>query len=278
MSSQTGTSHGPSVAPLHVETYEPTSSDDASKVVVLCHGFGGSARNFRPQVRAFRDSVRFVLYDARGHSRSRNRVSFAGDDRYDMDALVEDLGWVIDTYGARKVILGGLSMGAATALSYAMRHPNRIAGLLIAAYPSPGNALGSWAFDFATSIERFGVNHAGEQYVWGESSRFDPQAKALIRQGFLEHSPEALVGILRRCLASLTPVEEMATLLAGFRVPTRIVVGGNDAGAIEPSRTLARLIPNSNLSVLEGAGHVVNLERVSEFNEELRKLFFQAFE
>jgi pimeloyl-ACP methyl ester carboxylesterase len=195
-----------------------------------------------------------------------------------MDALVEDLGWVIDTFGARKVILGGLSMGAATALSYAVKHPNRIAGLLLAAYPSPGNALGTWALDFASAIERDGVSQAGERYVWGESSRFDSQAKSLIRQGFLEHSPEALVGILRSCLATLAPVSETVERLVAFSAPTRIVVGGEDTGALEPSRTLARLIPNSSLSVLDGAGHVVNLERVSEFNEELRKLFFQAFE
>jgi pimeloyl-ACP methyl ester carboxylesterase len=259
---------------LHVEVYEPEQTDPTLPVVVFCHGFGGSARNFRPQVRAFRKQVRFVLYDARGHARSRQVVSSAGGDRYDMAALVADLGWVIDECGARKVVLGGLSMGAATALTYALGHQDRIAGLLIAAYPNAGNELSAWALGFAASIEREGVSRAGDTYVWGDSSRFDARAKSLIRQGFLEHSTTALVGLLRDCLARLTPVEQMAASLSGLRVPTRIVVGGEDDGAVEPSRLLARLIPNSSLSVLDRAGHVVNLERVSEFNEELRKLIF----
>jgi pimeloyl-ACP methyl ester carboxylesterase len=200
------------------------------------------------------------------------------DWRYDIDALVEDLGGVIDASGARKVILGGLSMGAATALAYSLKHPERISGLLLAAYPNPGEALRTWAQEFASAIEREGVSQAGDRYVWGDSTRFDSKAKALIRQGFLEHSPEALAGLLRQCLASLTPIMDMASKLSELRVPTRIVVGGADSGALEPCRLLARLIPHASLSVLEGAGHVVNLERVAEFNEELQKLFLQAIE
>jgi 2-succinyl-6-hydroxy-2,4-cyclohexadiene-1-carboxylate synthase len=197
-----------------------------------------------------------------------------GDDRYDLEALVDDLGRVIDEFGGRKVFLTGLSMGAATALSYALSHPERLAGLLVAAYPHPGERLRSWALEFAATIEREGIGRAGAVYVWGESSSFEPSSTSLIRRGFLEHSEVSLTRLLRDCLARLAPIETIATRLSGLRVPTRIVAGSDDVGSIEPSQALARLIPNSCLSVLDGAGHVVNLERVSAFNEELRRLIF----
>jgi pimeloyl-ACP methyl ester carboxylesterase len=38
--------------------------------IVLAHGFGGSARNWRPQLRALRAQKRVAVYDARGHARS----------------------------------------------------------------------------------------------------------------------------------------------------------------------------------------------------------------
>jgi pimeloyl-ACP methyl ester carboxylesterase len=51
---------------LHVEVHGP----HAATGVVLAHGFGGSARNWRPQLRALRGRYRVVVYDARGHARS----------------------------------------------------------------------------------------------------------------------------------------------------------------------------------------------------------------
>jgi pimeloyl-ACP methyl ester carboxylesterase len=282
MNARDGSREGPLPVKLHVEVYAPESDASHSRAqgsgtLVFCHGFGGSARNFRPQARAFRESVRIVLYDARGHARSRGADRDEGAVAYDLDALTTDLGWVIDEYAAAgPVILGGLSMGAATALSYTLRHPENVAGLLVASYPNPSDAFRTWATNFADGIEAEGIQAAGERFVWGATSRFDPQARALIQQGFLEHSPSALVGMLRDCLARLAPVASLATQLSTLRTPTRIVVGSNDAGSMQSSAELARLIPHATLSVLAGAGHVVNLERAAEFNDELRALVFQA--
>ena len=49
---------------LHVE------AEGTGPVLVLGHGFGGSARNFRAQSRALVDVARVVRFDARGHARS----------------------------------------------------------------------------------------------------------------------------------------------------------------------------------------------------------------
>lgn len=265
-------------AKLHIEVVEPNHDQnsigaESLVTVVLCHGFGGSARNFRPQARAFGGKVRFVLYDQRGHARSE-KPELPG--AYRFSCLVDDLATVVQLHATTKVIVGGLSLGSAVALAYTLRHPERVAGLLLSAYPAPPNKLRPWALEFAESIEKCGISEAGARFVWGDDSRFDPKARELIRAGFLEHAPWSLAAILRLGLAALDDVEELDVQLQALRVPTRIVVGGDDTGSVTPCRRLSTLIPGATLSVLEGAGHIVNLARVSEFNEELRKLIDQV--
>src|SRR5919204_2670872 len=105
---------------LHVEI------EGDGPALVLAHGFGGSARNFLPQARALGERRRVVRFDARGHARSE-----APDDAaaYTPATFVADLARVLDTAGAADAVVGGLSMGAGTALRLALDHPDRVRGL-----------------------------------------------------------------------------------------------------------------------------------------------------
>ena len=77
---------------LHVET------SGSGETVLLAHGFGGSARNFRPQVKALRGRYRVITWDARGHARS----GAPGEARaYAPECFVSDLARVlVDEGGA----------------------------------------------------------------------------------------------------------------------------------------------------------------------------------
>ena len=119
------------------------------------------------------------------------------------------------------------------------------------------------------AIEREGLEAAGERYVWGEASRFDPKGAALIRQGFLEHDPMALAAILRDALAHVPAPDAVAAELAQLSVPTLVIVGDEDAESLDPCRRLAALIPEAELVVIPGAGHVVNLAAPQAFNAAL---------
>jgi pimeloyl-ACP methyl ester carboxylesterase len=236
--------------------------------VVLAHGFSGSARNFRPQARALADVATVVTYDARGHARSEAPPEA---DAYDFERLIDDFEQVAASAGSR-VIAGGLSMGAITALGFAARHPERVAGVLVASLPGAGEARRSWALNFAEAIEREGLDAAGARFVWGERSRFDPAGAKLIRQGFLEHPAHALVHVLRRTLARLPEATELAAPLVPLAIPTTIVAGENDEPALAPSRALAERLPSAKFVVIPKAGHVVNLAAPEPFNALLRAL------
>ena len=251
---------------LHVDV------DGTGRVVVLAHGFGGSARNFLPQARALAGQCRIVRFDARGHARSEAPVEPTA---YTPESFVEDLGRVLDEVGVRSAVVGGLSMGAGTALRFALAHPERVDGLVLAAFPPGATSPGSFtavAHAFADAIEREGLEAAGARFVWGPSSGLDPEAARLVRRGFLEHPPYGLAHTLRGVIAVQPAVDRLAPRLGALRVPALVITGARDAMSLGPSRALAVALPQARLVVVEDAGHVVNLARPAAFNRAVEDL------
>lgn len=231
--------------------------------VVLGHGFGGSARNFRPQARALADRYCVVLFDARGHARSEAPTNPA---EYEPQAFVDDLARIVDGAGSEAAIVGGLSMGAGIALRYALAHPDRVRALVLAAFPPPGDrSANGFASRFASMIETEGVDRAIDEFLIG-GQRFDREAALLIKQGFTEHPVHALVAILRRLLSVQPSIEEMKASLRRLDVPALVIVGAEDTPSLAPSRDLARALPRAKLAIIEGAGHVVNIQKAELFN------------
>jgi len=267
----------PQRSALHVERvgHGPTT-------VVLAHGFGGSARNFRGTARALGERATFVLFDQRGHARSAAPEDPAA---YSLEGLVDDFASVVDgaAPAGGRVVAGGLSMGAGVALAYALRHPERVRGLVLAAFPpgggearDPGSESGRavatqarWALAFADAIDREGLEAAGAIYAWGPRSGFDPAAAKLVRQGFLEHPARGVRGLLRGVLALQASAADLAPRLRRLDVPALVIVGGDDALSLGPSRVLARALPMARLVEVPGAGHVVNLAAPARFQAEL---------
>ena len=254
---------GGDAVPLHVEVSGSGGS------VLLAHGFGGSARNFRPQLRALRGRYRTILYDARGHARSGAPESAAD---YTPDWFVSDLGRVLDGAGAERAVVGGLSMGAGVALRFALAHPRRVQGLVLASFPGSARAgagIAARAAGFARALDEEGLLAAGERFVWGERSGLSPRDAALVRQGFLEHPPHALAHVLRELVAVQPAVEDLAPRLVTLDLPALIVAGEADAASVATGRELAVALPRARLVLVAGAGHVVNLERPEAFKAAL---------
>ncbi|HME73092.1 MAG TPA: alpha/beta hydrolase [Myxococcota bacterium] len=257
----------PGEVELHIETV------GTGPPVVLAHGFGGSARNFRPQARALRNRYRIVLYDARGHARSATPLDPA---LYTAEQLVMDVGRVLDREHAEQAVVGGLSMGAGTALGFALAWPERVRALMLAAFP-PGAKQrreenlrqADWALAFADAIEAKGLEVAGAEFAWGPRSGFDASTARLVRQGMLEHSPHALAHLLRQVLTEQRSAAELAPQLRELRIPALVVVGAQDRLSRGPSEVLARSLRGARLVVIPDAGHIVNLAAPREFNAAL---------
>lgn len=127
----------PMSPPTVVETEDRTVGDsprmaltiagDASTTLCLfLHGIGGSRKNWMPQVRAAGTLMRSAALDLRGYGESA-----LGASQSTVEDYCDDILRVRDAFGAEKLILVGLSYGSWIATSFAMRHPDLLAGLVL---------------------------------------------------------------------------------------------------------------------------------------------------
>jgi len=111
----------------HEFYYEECGAPDGKPVVVL-HGGPGGAIN--PTMRRFFDPARWrvALFDQRGCGRSRPNASLEHNTTWD---LVEDIERLRRHLGIDKWVVFGGSWGSTLALAYAIRHPERVSGLIL---------------------------------------------------------------------------------------------------------------------------------------------------
>ncbi len=119
-----------------------------STAIVLLHGLTATRRYVVMGSRTLeREGYRVVSYDARGHGRS-TPASDPVD--YGYARLARDLQAVLDALEFERAVLAGASMGAHTAVRFALRHPERVAalGLITPSFdpdlPLGASALAAW--------------------------------------------------------------------------------------------------------------------------------------
>ena len=222
--------------------------------VVLCHGITATRRYVLHGSRALaRAGFRVVVYDARGHGESGPARAGEG---YGYPQLVGDLeGVVAAQVGEERFFLGGHSMGAHTAVAYALRHPERVAGLA-AIGPTYLGEIGPEALRYwdglAAALGSGGVDgfvayiaeHQGTDPHWRDSVlRFTRER--LLRQ---EH-PRALVEALRQVPRSrpFGALEELRAL----QVPALVVASRDEADPGHPyaaAAAYAEALPQAELT------------------------------
>jgi pimeloyl-ACP methyl ester carboxylesterase len=209
--------------------------------VVLLHGLTATRRYVVMGSRALeRGGHRVIAYDARGHGRSSPAPA---PDRYGYDELTLDLEAVLDALGVRRAVLAGASMGAHTLLSFALRAPQRVAGLVVItpAYSGPDSTsparLARWDA-LAAGLRSGGVE--GFVAAYGEPTvapEFRETVLTVIRQRLSLHEhPDALADALQVVPRSrpFGSVDELRALTAPVAI-----VASSDAADPEHPRAVA---------------------------------------
>ncbi|HEU0250551.1 MAG TPA: alpha/beta hydrolase [Solirubrobacteraceae bacterium] len=95
--------------------------------IILLHGLTATRRYVLMGSRVLeRSGHRVISYDARGHGRSG---AAPAPDAYSYELLASDLEAVLDQLQVQRAVLAGASMGAQTAIRFALDHPERVAAL-----------------------------------------------------------------------------------------------------------------------------------------------------
>ncbi|MEX0749960.1 MAG: alpha/beta fold hydrolase [Dehalococcoidia bacterium] len=95
--------------------------------LVLSHGFAGPTPQWPPVIDAFRERVRLVLYDARGHG----STSVPPPATFSLPQFAADLAALLDHLDIERAHIGGVSMGGMISAQFACDYPERVQSLLL---------------------------------------------------------------------------------------------------------------------------------------------------
>jgi 3-oxoadipate enol-lactonase len=236
-------------------------------VVVFLHGFPFDRSMWRAEVERLSADFRVIAPDLRGHGGTT-----VTSDPSTMEEMAEDVVALLDELNVPRAVVCALSMGGYVTLALYRAHPSRVRALVLAdtrATADTEEARRTREENARRALAE-GVEPIVEAMLpklLSERTRGDePDVVARVREMMLGVSPEGAAAALR----GMALRRDQTDLLPKIDVPVLVVVGSEDA-VTPPSdaEAMHSLIEGSRLQVIEGAGHVSNIERPEEFDRAL---------
>jgi pimeloyl-ACP methyl ester carboxylesterase len=214
--------------------------------LLLVHGFGACAANWGSFADALAQDYRLIIPDLRGHGWSTDPASSFSTLRSS-----DDISALLNSLGLRRVQAIGLSMGGIVLLHLATREQDRISSMVLV-------SSASQLPDQARAISR-GTTMQTLSGVAGDMWR-----------SCAVHGEEQMRGLIDRVRSyenDIADINFSAAQLHTIRARTLIVQGDRDRlFPVEASIELYRDIPNSELWIVPGGGHVpIRGDRKPEF-------------
>jgi pimeloyl-ACP methyl ester carboxylesterase len=233
---------------LHYGEHRAASSPE-QPTLVLIHGAGGNLYHWPPALRRLPGHDVLAL-DLPGHGRS------SGPGCTTITAYATILAAWLDHVGLSSCVVIGHSMGGAIALELALREASRLRGLVLIA---TGARLRVHP-DILNRVRDDPAGVAAMLVEWAYGPQATPEQKRRYRQHLLRMDREVLYGDWLACDRF-----DVRAQLEAIALPTLILAGTADI-MTPPSRAtfLAAHIPGADLAWIEGAGHMLPLERPAE--------------
>jgi 3-oxoadipate enol-lactonase len=233
-------------------------------VVVLIHGHPFNRGMWAPQLAALPDRFRVIAPDLRGYGESPVTPGTVT-----MAQLAADVSHLLDRKGITTAALAGLSMGGLVVMELAAAQPERW-----------------WAFGFiATTAQRVTEEEAQARLASAqtmEKQGMRPVAEQMSARLFGPEPGEELTARIMAMMLATSPAGAAAAVrgraerpdyhpvLKSLRAPALVCVGDRDSySTAQVTSELAGCLPDPEVVILEGVGHLPNLERPAGFNEHL---------
>lgn len=294
--------------PLHVEVdeVEPDGTNNNKRgrgrnqppTLVFVHGFALTLDCWHFQRAGFRGLLRTVYYDQRSHGRSGRSER----ENATIEQLGRDLLQVLDqVVPDGPVVLVGHSMGGMTILALAEEHPelfgDRITGVALVATTAGslrphkmvapfvpdmvGSELAVRGISLLSRISRTvdGVRRVGKPLSTVLTDRYAFGGK--VPATYVDFTDQMLgttpFEVVAEFFPSFGSLDKFAVLRAFDKIPTTVLCGTHDkVTPIEHSRKLADDLPHAHFEEVEGAGHMVIMERHERVNATLDQLIASA--
>ena len=238
--------------------------------LLLSHEFAGDGASWEPQVNFFARRYRVITYYHRGYPPSDVPEA---PDSYSQDRLVADVRGLLLHLGLGQAYIGGLSMGAGTALSFAIAHPDMCRALIVAATGTGStnreHHLEAWRQSIAR-LQTEGMAGFADDYANGPTRvqfrRKDPTGWEKFRDALAAHSAQGAALITQGIQMRRPTIYQLEEQMRQVAAPTLLMVGDEDDPCVEPMLFMRRCIPGSGLAIFPQSGHAINLEEPALFN------------
>jgi pimeloyl-ACP methyl ester carboxylesterase len=220
---------------------------------MLLHGLSATKRYVVHRSKALpRAGYRTIAYDARGHGASAPPED---PDAYEYSDLCADLARIMADYEVERAALAGVSMGAHTALRFALESPKRVSALVVITPGYPGEPADEGRWDeMADALDARGIE--GFIEAWGARD-----VAPAFRESVLEFARQRLslhrdLGAVAHALRVVPRSEAFPGLEALERIeaPTLVVGSRDEADPAHPlaiAESYVDRLPNAELLVEE---------------------------
>lgn len=234
--------------------------------LILSNSLATNLSMWDEQARAFGRAFRVLRHDQRGHGGTE-----APTGRYPFDVLVADALALMDALGIKQAHFAGLSMGGATALGLAEKHPDRVDKVVVCDSPCQSTPASAQQWEERIAIaQKQGMEGLIEPTVgrWFPPEVLAAKAPHLdkVRQMIRTTPVNGFIG----CAAALAD-HDYASAAGMVKRPVLFLVGEKDGVNPVAMRKLNAAVPGSRYVELAGAGHISNLDQPQAFNRALEE-------
>jgi pimeloyl-ACP methyl ester carboxylesterase len=220
---------------------------ETGNAIVLLHGLTATRRYVVMGSSVLqRAGLRVISYDARGHGASGPAPNPSA---YTYELLAADLRALLDSLRVERAVIAGASMGAHTAIRFALDHPERVSGLgLITPAYDPGASTAPDAYSgwdgLAQGLREGGVDGFARAQVRMHAldavpERWRDTVATVMRQRLSMHEYPSAVADALEAVPRSRPFEEWVEL-ERIEVPAVVVASRDEADPSHPLATAER--------------------------------------
>ncbi len=234
--------------------------------ILLLHGFTGSAFDWNFLIPSLKKEYNVYAMDLIGHG---NSDCPDNPELYTIDPTISRTDEFISKFLGRKPVIIGYSMGGRLALSYAVKYPDKINGLILesATWGIKESNLREGRVDsdkktaefiLSNDIEKF-VDYWMNKNIFASQKRLPGEQLKKIKSQKMKNNKTGLANsLLSSGTGSMPPLHD---LINKIKVPVLLLTGGLDEKFSQINSEMVKYLDNARHLIIRDAGHNVHLEK-----------------